>query len=1484
MTVSSTGAPRTVAGTPDWWEALGRLLEGPPALSDADFVAGSKPLLDGWAGRPSSSAGPPTGRRLELLDRWSHRLQEIGELEAAETAAELARAEAPGTPVPTARWAELRLERGADPATVQPVLAEALRTYPRALPLLVAQALVVEKLQGGAPAAEAWMRCASVDPTESRFPEAALRCRPGFPAAVRALVAAARGTRSASDLRAQLDLWAPAMDRAPELTLLRSDLSLEMHDAPGAKQGLDELRRAGGPPGRAAAWKCIAADLMAGESEPAIAETLKLVPEAPRDELAELERWANYWEASRPDLTVRLRHRIAELTPRNLANVDAWIRAASVGPDRAERILAAQARLALDAAHGPTWRLLAADREATGDLAGALEAYRAVATTAPAAEPLARGLALARAAGSSELVGDFTDRLNALPPASSAAEVQALREAGATDRARRDCDALLSQHPDDPALREERFRLVDPDGDPAESAAPVDWMYEHFPERPEVAEARARVYACRAQEAAPQSRERTEWAETALAAWNRLHALRSPTPESLREVARLDRLLHRDAEALDRYRELVRLPGAEQLEGIASEYARVLLAASAWSEVDDWLSPKIRAGASDPAIIWAEIEALGHLHRSEPALELLGPLLDAEPSNPLYLRRQGELLLEAGRRVEAMAVFRRAIQAAEGDPRTRWAIGDALRAQGAYVDAIAAYREGLALAPHDRLGRISLGEALLLSGQAAAAMATADDLLHEDSGQLRAWRLRADAARALDRPEELVYSLTALRRLDPTDRATLVEFARLKAAAGQSGEALEELAALEAPASPGPEWAQILLLQGELALGLGRAEEAQTALEQATRIDPSLRAAAALRLARARLRAGRPDLALVALEEGSVGEGSTDGWALRAEILTALERPAEARAAYTAWLTHDPKSTRAREGVARSLLDEGRAAEALDFLKTQIAQGSASEALYLLEAEAESGLGHPDAAVAIVEAGLAAFPDGAALWGRQGDLAYARDDWATAGRAYARALKGDPKNVDWLVRAATASQKLGRRTEGLAFLTSASEAAPDRASIWVALGTAYLAEHRAADALRSFDRAKSLDPASEAARDGVRLAESQLRDERVESLAREAALLEAKLGRPVTRNDLLVQLQVPLDALDGVMEYLGRVPTVDLRSLAPAEWEALEQASFQLIVAALERRPAGVERRGFTLADVAALSPPKTKLSDMQQLFGYVKAVLEADLGSDLPPPPVPVEPLVRRALELPPEQRTLFGLVRNLGIGLYLARILQRLEQTGSVSHSTIPALDLGRYSPEFQSGAAVPPAADGDRFFAPENPRPAPVAPGPPTNGPVRSALRSGPSSRCLGCGGLATAQHSCGAPVCAHCIQHFGTCPKCGARIALPSSRSDVPPAPSRPTPRSAKPDPPVSKPDPSTSDRAASTPRRAPSAPAAPPRAPTPRSRSAPEAPAPKPPTLPASAPKDGKPSGPAAGSPAAPPTKADRPPRPRSEARDDEPRL
>ncbi|MCI4367245.1 MAG: hypothetical protein L3K08_05800, partial [Thermoplasmata archaeon] len=207
------------------------------------------------------------------------------------------------------------------------------------------------------------------------------------------------------------------------------------------------------------------------------------------------------------------------------------------------------------------------------------------------------------------------------------------------------------------------------------------------------------------------------------------------------------------------------------------------------------------------------------------------------------------------------------------------------------------------------------------------------------------------------------------------------------------------------------------------------------------------------------------------------------------------------------------------------------------------------------------------------------------------------------------------------------------------------------------------------------------------------------------------------------------------------------------------------------------------------------LSPPNYPLEKVQRLFGYLQAVLEADLRAENLRLAPDVEELARRAIQLPEPQRTLFQLVRTLRVGVYKARLIQIVEGAGHSGHAPLPTLDLGRYTPEFRA-ASEPETPEGEHFFAPEN-VPAwdstPTHPGPgPTHPPAHASGRHAggaagssapphPSTvRCVGCGGLASLEHACGATLCRACLSTFRTCPKCQQAIVPPSLR-DLDPGP-------------------------------------------------------------------------------------------------------
>ncbi|MDE1822628.1 MAG: hypothetical protein KGI98_17465 [Euryarchaeota archaeon] len=171
---------------------------------------------------------------------------------------------------------------------------------------------------------------------------------------------------------------------------------------------------------------------------------------------------------------------------------------------------------------------------------------------------------------------------------------------------------------------------------------------------------------------------------------------------------------------------------------------------------------------------------------------------------------------------------------------------------------------------------------------------------------------------------------------------------------------------------------------------------------------------------------------------------------------------------------------------------------------------------------------------------------------------------------------------------------------------------------------------------------------------------SRQREEEIERFAKEALLLEARLNRPITKNDLFLSLHIPFDLLDPVTRSISKEVRVDLKLLGSSERDRLERESHDVIVRGLAERAEVIEKRGLTMADVAALCPAGRSLADLQRLFGYMRAVLEL---KELPPRtlmPSEVSRLLPRAAALPPEERTPFRLVRNLGVGLYTARLVK--------------------------------------------------------------------------------------------------------------------------------------------------------------------------------------------------------------------------------
>ena len=1410
----------------------------------------------------------------------------------------------------------------------------------------------VLRLQGRAPeAVESYLHAQQLDASSTQYVDKALKLAPHDPHTLRAKLDLARAL--GGDVRALAacdELLAMNPDDL-ELVRARAELLAALGRGADALEPIQRVRAAHPDDARAALFHArLLYQLGQDEEAQAISKSIIEAPTPP--EPAALEELAHLTEPKTPELALAARERLQAVDSRNVQNL-LDLRALAMRLERPEPALkACQAILAAHPQNLEAMRGIAEIELAEGHHDAALEAYRDLLKAHPHALSESRkGLEAAREANRPDLVREFAQAILVEEPNDLAAQLglaRAFSSAGDAEGAIKAYDALLEAHPGELPYLLEKKEMVARTNDPGKLAPVLDELFRLDPTRTDVAIERGNLFLSLAYDRAEGSAERDQAARTALVSYER--ASSDPDAVDVAElgVARASRLVNDHDRATRAYEAFLAREPNHMRNDILKELGHALRETGRYSEAAEAYGRAIGGGLEDSDLFWGAVDVLALLNQDARALQLLELLLRREPANPLYLRKRGQLLLKAGRRSEALSTLQEAVQAAHGDPHSYFEVAEALRAQGAYADALTYYRQGLGIDPKNRHGRLALAETLQLAGQYSEVPGIVDPLLNEEPNDLAAWKVRGDALRALGRPAEVLYSLRAILLLEPDNGPALLEKYRLHTEMNETKEAFETLSHLLSTTAPEAQDATLHLERGDLAASLGLTEEANVSYEHAAQIDPAYRTEIAIRRARLRLTAGRPDLALEVLDEGlkaapAGAPPNIGALLLRAEILGALERPAEARAAYEEVRQREPKSPLALAGIARSMLEEGQHAEAAEFLRTAIPQAPPQESLYLLLGEAESGLGHLDKASEAVRKGVEVLPKSVALWAREGELGVARQAWADAAGAYAHALALTPSAVDVLLRAGYVAEKLEHPNEALALYDRATEADPKSVAAWTSRGLALIATGRPADAVASFDRALALDSDYAPAKDGKKVAIQKTKDAEVQRYGREALLLEARLNRTVAKNDLFVTLHVPYEFLDAVLAAISRTVKINLDRLDSAEIRDLESASYHLITSALEHRPPGIERRGFTLADVAVLSPPTYTLDQVERLFSYLRAVLEADLRPENLALTPDVEELARQALVLPPEQRTLFQIVKNLRVGLYKARLIKAVEEAGAAVHAPLPSLDLGAFSPEFrtagapeaapestvliEAAAVVPPVAEAEVVVAP-----APTAgdwsaaPEPAVPGPAPAVSRGEPAQmRCVGCGGIAAVRHSCGAPLCQHCIGQFPNCPKCGEPVSALTTRPmagvvvQSPRAKPATRPASAlgslkgvfqRSKPPAPKPEgpskPSVARPAAPTkPAPRPSAP--PPR---PREGSAPSAPGPKgaapsssakPPALPgktatAGAQPPGTPPGKAAATapgPETPPAKpgATGPPsgppagaHPKREKKDDEPRL
>jgi len=1300
---------------------------------------------------------------------------------------------------------------------VLPLLDRALALNPQDKNLWAGKGDALKLLGRPEDAVQAYLHAQQLDATSTQFVDRALKLVPGHPEALRMKLAHAMalgGVKQATEVCEQLLQASPG---DAELHFTRASLLASAGKFDEALPAVDRALEINASEPR---FHFLRARLLLTVGRYAEAFTLyrRLLQEKATVDPAVLGDLAQTLEGQKlePALALEVRRRLADVDPGNVANLQRLLALAQAQGRKEVAQEACRAWLKASPHALEPDRTLAELLAANGQVDEALQVYQDLVEAHPQeAGELRKGLDLARAHQRAPFQVTFARallRLRPNDPEISVQLAQGLAGTGQREAALQVYDQLLSAQPDHVPFLLEKKRILQSLGQVDLIPALLDHVFEIDPSRQDVALERGNLYLSRCYRLPPGDPGVRALAQEALRSYERSVVSPDLRSASLLGQARASRLLGDLPRATQGFRDFLAEPANAQRGDVFKEYGHVLREAHRDSEAHMAYERAVALGREDSDLLFGLVEVLSALNEDARALHYVDVLLKREPDNPNYRRRRGRLLMRTGQKAQGLELLRASVSPRESDPRVFFEVGSALKEQGDYPEALEYLQKGLALNPKDAYGQRTLAETLLLAGRYPEAAAAVDALLRQDSHDPLAWKLRADAFRALRREPEVIYSLKALLLLDPGNVAVAQEKYRLHRERGEKTEALETLRLLLDHVPDGEPRAALAMAEGDLLAELGRPDEAVTAYDRAFTLSERLRPEITFHKARTLVETGHPQEALDALDASGATGSPPDGARayardlLRCRVLLALGRGTEALPLLEKLAADHSDDPEAGSLYLRALVEAGEAAKASSYFESNQGLLTSLPEAYLAAAEAAAAQEDLSRAATLLKQGLDRHPQAVSLWVRRAEVAQRTGEDALAAEAFGKALQLSPKDPQRYLDLGSVQEKLGRTQEALATYDQGLGLTSRDKVLLARRGSVLLQLDRPTDALGAFEEALQMDPELEAALEGKKLAEERVRDARVEQLGKEALLLEAKLGRPVAKNDLFLTLKVPFDLLEPVTRALSRTPDIDIRELPPEEFQRLEAEASRLIVARLQRDPLKGPSEGLSLSEVATLLPPERSLGEVQRVFAYLQAVLALEMRPDNVTMTPEVEELARRALALPPAERGLYQLVRTFGVGPYKARLIKVVEEVGGASHTPSmvlrapPAPDPAASTPTLlppPPSVLPPPGPVPDRSPSSPSALPALSPEGPRVSGDGPLDLVPAPAgSRCESCGGLAQWKHRCGALICASCVTQFQRCPRCSLPISLapaPAASPGTSAAPASPAPTPANPVP-------------------------------------------------------------------------------------------
>jgi len=660
------------------------------------------------------------------------------------------------------------------------------------------------------------------------------------------------------------------------------------------------------------------------------------------------------------------------------------------------------------------------------------------------------------------------------------------------------------------------------------------------------------------------------------------------------------------------------------------------------------------------------------------ALEIGG--VDAE-----VLALLGRTLADLGEHAEALKVLERAIELSPDDPEVRLLAGKTMMAlnkhslaeqefsrvlkdrprdvdvlrlrklclihQEKHAELVKVCDQVLDLDPRDVQTLVDQGAAYTAQGhlpQALRSYQRAADLKDND---VAIHEMVAASLKALDQREDLMSVADQILTLDPEHKEAWTDKGVLLRDKGRNEEALrcfEEIVRVD------PDDAAAHNNRGVVLASLGRYEDAAEAYTRAIELEPEdVDAMRNLGVTYTHLdkyleAVGSFDQAL----ERDPRDAGT--WNNRGLAMSKMGKLRESLDSFDRGIGLDPEDPAIRNNKGTVLARMNRMEDAIESYRKAVDLDPEDKSAWFNMGICYDRVKRFDKAIDAMVHATDLDPDDKAAWHNMGLVLTRSGKYDDAVESFDKAVAINPRDPAVWNNRGIALDHLNRYDEAIRSYIKALEIEPLDKVAWYNKAVAYFQLKQYDEALDAFNTALEIDPEYHAAIEKKAEALDFIKHQNVEKYARQILNFEYRHRRVPSKEEVFRECQVPFESIDESFEYLRVKENVRLEDLSPQDLAGLEKATAHVIKHCLRHKP-HTNEISVSLAELI-FNFPDTSIPRAKRILSYLTKVDKLKVQAPAPLPKE-LEKLVRAALELPPDKRTVADISNELGAGILTAK-----------------------------------------------------------------------------------------------------------------------------------------------------------------------------------------------------------------------------------